>query len=311
MTLFLFGPNGYAIRQQVRQMTSAFLAKNGSDIGLERVDGALIKTAELTSALTASPFLSNSRLVIVDGLAANKAVGDVLERVLAQVPDTTVAVFVEGQVDQRTKAYRALQQTDKVVKFDVITGPRLTSWVKAEVSRLGGTIDASAVHQLIERAGEDQWRLSGEINKLVNYDAIVTKESVQNLVQASIERTVFGLVEQMAAGNSRESLTSYHALIRQREPEMKILVMVQWQLRNLLLAKLAPDMTPNELARAAGMSPYVAGKMFATQGRLNESLLKEAYLEAARCEYDIKSGNRKSDVAVEQLIYRVAESFSQ
>jgi DNA polymerase III delta subunit len=292
-------------------MTAAYLAKNSTDFGLERLDGGSLKAQDLMAAVTASPFLANSRLVIIEGVVANRAIGEALEKMMAQVPDTTVAVFVEGQVDQRTKAYRALQKADRVVKFDIVTGPKLMAWVKQEVTRLEGSIDPDAIAELIDRAGEDQWRLSGEINKLVNYDVRVTVDMVHELVQANMDMTIFGLVEDMTAGRYKEALIGYQVLLRQREPEMKILVMVQWQLRNLLLAKLAPNLTPNELAKAAGMSPYVAGKMFAAQGRIKAELLKSAYLEAAQCEYDIKSGNRKPDVAVEQLIYRVARSFNQ
>jgi DNA polymerase III delta subunit len=65
-------------------------------------------------------------------------------------------------------------------------------------------------------------------------------------------------------------------------------------------------MSPQELAKAAGMSPYVAGKMAAAQSRISETALKSAYAAAADCEYDIKTGRLKAEVAVEQLIYKVA-----
>jgi hypothetical protein len=58
------------------------------------------------------------------------------------------------------------------------------------------------------------------------------------------------------------------------------------------------------------MSPYVAGKMMAAQSGVSEEALKQAYVAAADCEYDIKSGRIKAEAAVEQLIYRVSDSVS-
>lgn len=307
MTIFFYGPNTYALRQQLAQMVAAYRAKAGSDFGLERVDGAAVKAQELAGALQATPFLATSRLVIVEGVAGNKPVAEKLPKVLERVPATTVAVFVEREVDQRTVAFKTLNKADKVVKFEPLIGPKLLAWVRAEVQRLGGNMEPAVMRELVDLVGEDQWRLAGEIGKLVNYAPEVTSEMVRELVVPSVERSIFDLVEAMTAGRVAAALSYYHALLKQKESEIYVLTMVQWQLRNLLLAKAAPaSMSPAELAKAAGMSPYVAGKMMAVQGGLSESGLKEAYKAAADCEYDIKSGRLRAEVAVEQLIYRVA-----
>jgi DNA polymerase III subunit delta len=307
MMLFFYGPNTYALRQQLAQMVAAYRAKAGSDFGLERIDGAVVKAAELNAALQATPFLATSRLVIVEGVAANKAVAGGLAAMLAGVPASTVAVFVEREVDQRTSAFKALKGADKVVKFEALEGPKLLGWVRAEIARLGGMAEPAVIRELVELAGEDQWRLAGEINKLVNYDPTVTVETVRELVAPSVERSIFDLVEAMTGGRAAAALAAYRVLLHQKESEMYVLTMVQWQLRNLLLAKTAPaGMGPNDLAKAAGMSPYVAGKMMAVQGAMYEEVLRAAYGAAVECEFDIKTGRLKAEVAVEQLIYRVA-----
>jgi DNA polymerase-3 subunit delta len=291
-------------------MMDAYRAKAGSDYGLERVDGATVKPRDLSATLQASPFLATSRLVIVEGLATNKSLGDKLAGILAAVPDTTVAVFVDREVDQRTTTFRTLSKADKVMKFEPLSGPRLLGWVKGQIEAMGGSADNAAIRELVDMAGEDQWRLEGEVNKLVNYDSKVTVETVRELVAPSVERSIFDLVEAMASGRTAPALSGYHALLKQKESEIYILTMVQWQLRNLLLAKTAPNMSPAELAKAAGMSPYVAGKMMAAQSNTDEETLKGAYAAAADCEYDIKSGRIKAEAAVEQLIYRVSDSVS-
>jgi DNA polymerase-3 subunit delta len=141
----------------------------------------------------------------------------------------------------------------------------------------------------------------------VNYAPEVTVETVRRLVVPGIDQSIFDLVEAMTAGRADVALSAFHRLLAAKESELYVLTMVQWQLRNLLLAKTAPGgMSPADLAKAAGMSPYVAGKMMAAQSRHSETDLREAYRAAADCELDIKSGRLKPEVAVEQLIYRVA-----
>jgi DNA polymerase III delta subunit len=82
--------------------------------------------------------------------------------------------------------------------------------------------------------------------------------------------------------------------------------MITWQLRNLLLAKTAGVSNPNELAKMAGLSPYVAGKALQKQRNLSEAMLKQAFFEAVETDYKIKSGQGDPQQLVEDLIYGVA-----
>lgn len=307
VTIFFYGPNSYAMRQQLSEMCGAYLKRAGSDFGLVRLDGASSNLQDLAAALRASPFLATSRLVVVEGLAGNKALAGHVQDLLAMVPKTTVAVFVEPQVDQRTASYKAMSKADKVVKFDVVSGVALATWVRAEVSRLGGTITPAGVRELLDLAGTDQWRVSEEINKLVNYSEDVTEETVRLLVSPNVERSIFKLVEAMTAGRYESAIGDYHGLLRQRENVMMILTMIQWHLRNLLYAKSAPaSMPPAELAKTAGMSPYVAEKSLDAQGSLSADIIKDSYRAAADCEFDIKTGRVPDELAVERLIFAVA-----
>lgn len=308
VTLFFYGENGYALRAQVRQMVSAYVKKTGSDLGLERIDGSAMGAQELRTHLEAAPFLATSRLVIVNQVGANKSVGPHLAKIIKNVPPTTVAVFTEGTPDQRTAAFKAMNEADKVVKFDPITGGKLRAWVTSEVTSLGGSIDSQAVSRLIELGGEDQWRLSNEISKLVNYDKTVTPENIDKLVVPSPERSIFELVDAMTAGKGTVAINVYRALLTQKQTAMYVLSMVQWQLRTLVIAKAARGKKTSEVAKAFGTSEYALQKAIEKSARMPEERIHEAFAAAADCEFDIKTGRVKPELAVELLIHHVAEA---
>jgi DNA polymerase III delta subunit len=155
-------------------------------------------------------------------------------------------------------------------------------------------------------AGEEQWRLRGEITKLANYNPEITVESIEKMVVPGHNESIFDLVEAMSAGKQKEALSLYHDLLGQQINEIYILSMIIWQLRNLLLAKTAGDMPSAELAKQAGMSPFVASKMQTKQRHLSEAAIKQAFLEAVETDYQIKTGQGAADVLVERLILRVA-----
>lgn len=310
MTIFFYGANAFELRRQLHQMADAYLAKNSGAMGLERLDGTQVTLPGLSASLHAAPFLTNSRFVIVEDLLSNKSLSSALPGVLARIPASTVAVFVEREPDQRTAGFKALKAADKVVKFDQLTGPRLLAWVKAEVAALEGSIDHAVARELVERVGEDQWRLISEIEKLVAYDPAISSQTVQLMVFQTVERSIFDLVEAMTAGRVAGALEGYRSLLDQKESEIYVLTMIQWQLRNLLLLKLAPGaMSPAEVATAAGISSFVASKAAAVAARLSDRQLSVAFQDAVDCEYKIKTGQIKPEIGVEQLIIRTATSL--
>jgi DNA polymerase III delta subunit len=68
-------------------------------------------------------------------------------------------------------------------------------------------------------------------------------------------------------------------------------------------------MTQAELAKAASLSPFVAGKAQTKSRAIPEEVLKAAFLAAVDTDYRLKTGVGEPEVLVERLIYRVSGSL--
>ncbi len=306
MIFFFCGPNTFASRRKMDEIVARYTKKTGSDFGLERINGSEVSYKDLEAALLAVPLLSSSRLVIIDRLSENKAVSPRVEELLDKIPESTVAIFYEAEVDERSLYFKAMHKKAKGVKFAQPDKNQLAAWIGREVEKLGGKVDRPTIHLLIERAGEDQWRLEQEIVKLVSYQKEVTVDVIEKLVVSNEHQDVFKLVEAVAGHQTKKALGVYRGLLSDQVGEVYILSMIIWQLRNLLLAKTAGNLTPPELAKKAGMSPYVAGKVMAARRNYEEEDLKEAYLLAIDTDYRVKSGQGEPSWLVEDLIYKLS-----
>lgn len=306
MIFFFYGANSYALRQEVHRLSDAYVSRTGSDFGLERVDGTKVTAQELSAELQTVPFLSTSRLVIVENLGANKVVAGEIERLTTNLPESTVVVFIDTEVDRRTNYFKTLSANAKAVEFVQLSGSKLETWVRQEVTRQSAKISPNATRRLIELVGEDQWRLSSEIGKLANYSEEITPATVEEMVEPAFSDTIFNLVDAMTAGRGGLALKLFQGLILQKTSEIYILTMIQWQLRNLLLAKASGGITPSELTKQTGISPYVATKVVAKRRDFSLDILKVAFAAAVDCEYRIKSGQAPAEAAVEQLIFQIS-----
>lgn len=310
MIFFFYGPNTFEARNQIAKLINQYQKKTGNDFGLDKIDGEKSTLAELKAALQAVPFLSSSRLVIIESLGKNKAVTAHIDVLIADIPSTTVAVFYDHDADHRTNYFKTLKEKAKTVEFKQLDHAHLLRWIIKQVENSGGEIDRAAVGRLLDLAGEDQWRLSNEIEKLINYNKEVTVENIDLLVESSRTESIFNLVDAMSAGKRQLAIQIYTRLRTNGESEMYILSMIIWQLRNQLLAKSAGRITAPQLAKEAGMSPYVAGKVLATRHLYTEERIKESFIRAIDTEMAIKSGEGDSDYLVEQLVSSLSGATS-
>lgn len=310
MILFFYGPNSYASRRKLQEIVNTYVKKTGSNLGLERIDGATTDAKVLGGAIRAVPFLATSRLVVIEYLGANKAASAKIADITKDVPATTVVVFYEKDVDRRTLFFKHLDQAAQAQRFDMLGPTQLSAWVGRQVKGLGATIEPAAMAELIDRVGDDQWRLEQEVAKLANSTHEITRDDVQLLVEPGRDENIFDLVEAMAAGKTKTAMSQYQLMLAGGSNEMYVLSMVIWQLRNLLLAKTAGPMPPGELAKAAAISPFVAQKAAARQGNLDYDQLRQAFLAAVDTEYKIKTGAGKPQELVELLIYNASVSVT-
>lgn len=310
MILFFYGPNSYASRRKLQDMVATYKKKTGGDLGLERIEGASTNVKSLVAALQAVPFLTSSRLVIVEYLGANKTASAKIADIIKDVPETTVVVFYEKDVDKRTAYFKHLELDAQVQYFAQLGPTQLAIWIRGQLKAQEAAIEPAAMAELVDRVGDDQWRLEQEILKLANHSQQITRTDVQLLVEPGRDENIFGLVEAIAAGRTNQALTQYQLLLAGGTNEMYMLSMILWQLRNLLLAKTAGAISAAELAKTAAMSPFVAQKSLAKVAQLSEERLKQAFLAATKTEYKIKTGAGRPEELVELLIYNLAGSVT-
>lgn len=307
MILFFYGANSFAARAKLGQLKAQYIAKAGNDFGLDQLDGERLKLQDLVQQLQAVPFLATSRLIIIENLGKNKVLSEeILER-LDQVPESTILVLYDADVDKRGRYFKTLSKLPQAAEFKPLAPPAVMRWIEDQASKLGASIDRAATLELLNRCGDDQWRLQGEITKLATHDSKVTKAHVEALVEVSEEQNVFNFLDSVMAGDLRASLGGLGRLQATQQNEMYILTMILWQLRQVLLAKLSGLSNSNELAKQASLSPYAAGKALTLARKVDEEALKDMYTAAVDCEYGIKTGKAKPEELLEGLVITLCE----
>lgn len=320
MILFFYGEDNYRLKQKIKALKERFISASLGDTNLAVLDGAKVSVDEIMRQVLAMPFLSKSRLVIIENLLS-KGKKDVLKNIdekLGYVPKTTVLVFVEeGLPDKRTRLFKKLNQPGQVQEFKLLDEGQLRRWIFREIENRKSKIEGGAITKLIEYVGNDLWRMTNELDKLTAYSSTsletgnqqLTTENIELLVNPQIQANIFDLIDSIARQNIEKATKELYKLLNSGENELYILSMIVYQYRNLLIVKDLVERlkTANSwtLAKKAGLHPYVVQKSLAVSPKYTLDELKKIYQILLDFDVRIKTGKIEPRTALEMLIFRL------
>lgn len=323
MILFFYGTDNYRLKQKVRLLKEKFISSSLGDTNLSIIDGKTVTYDEIVRQVLAMPFLANSRLVIIENLLQVKKsnknevvtkIPTVQEKVLGfleKVPSNTVLVFVEESMpDRRTALFKKLNQPKVAQELKPLEGQALKDWVIEEVKARGGEIENQALDFLIEYIGADLWRISNELEKLLNYDQKITVSNIKLFIRPQVQSNIFNLTDAISGKKQKQSLVELHKLLSNGEADLYLLSMIVGQFRNLLIAKDLEDRSGGkinqyDLAKTIGMHPYVAQKTLWQLKNFTLFRLKEIFKLLVDYDIKIKTGQVDSKTALDLLILKL------
>src|SRR3990167_63070 len=146
MILFFFGQDNYRLKQKVKALKDKFISASLGDTNLSVLDGATLTYDNFIRQILAMPFLSKSRLVIIENIikTGKKEILEKIPDALAKVPASTVLVFVEeSNPDKRTSLYKKLNKPGISQEFKLLDDTQLYRWIKKEGEERKGEIDST------------------------------------------------------------------------------------------------------------------------------------------------------------------------
>ncbi len=296
--IYLFtGDNTYALRQEVRRWSRQFAQKHGAENLLVR-DGAKLTAKELLDEVAVMPFLSEHRLVFVDGVPSFTK--EQAQMVKEQIHPAVLLVFIDDPAKRkaagkRTVAKDVVKIADETKDFPALNPRSLQTWIVDTARAQGATLAPSAVAALIELCGSEQDMLATEIDKLALYkpSGEVTRTDVEDVVAPSEEGIIWKITDHISAGNAKQAAIDARRYIeRGGEPHALWAVLLGF-VKNVAIVYAALQSgasTAPQVAAKTGMSPYALRTLVPFAQRIDERRMETLLDRAVQADIDLKSG---------------------
>lgn len=307
MIIFLTGENDYAIKSSVDQLRGEFVKTNGVD-GLEQYDAVELEINRLPDLISGGSLFSEKRLIIVRDIGANKDLAESIAAQAGSVDETTTLVLTQAQPDKRTRWYKTLQPHAKNLANP--RGAQLLDWLMDEAKQRNMKLDRATAKHLITVVGENQWRLSGELDKLNAAGQAISVESIDRLVEPASEETIFQLIDRTVDGRAGEALVMYERLRLGEIDPHQFIGTLSWQLDALSVVKTNQDKPTGQLASASGLSPFVIDRLKTLTRRLTLGQIKNMMNMTLNADYDMKQTGIDVDQRAKLLIAQLGQITS-
>ncbi|MGN1180179.1 MAG: DNA polymerase III subunit delta [Suilimivivens sp.] len=303
----LYGEEAYLRRQYRDRLKEAIIGDDNMNYYYH--EGKDVVIGEIVDLSETMPFFAERRLIVLENTGLFKSGGEELAAYLAEPAETVYFIFVESEVDKRSKLYKTLQSKGYATEFAVQEEATLKKWILGMVKREGKNISGPALNALLEKTGTDMDNIHKEMEKLFCYcldkDSIEISD-IEEICTRRISSHIFDMVGAIAEKKQKKALELYYELLTLKEPPMRILFLIARQFNLLMQVKelAGKGFSGKAIGEKVGLPGFVAGKYVTQASRFRREDLREAVEACVEAEEAIKTGKMNDNMSVELLIIK-------
>ena len=304
----LYGEEGYLKKQYKERLTKAMLPE-GDTMNYAYYEGKNVDVKEVIDLAETLPFFSERRLLVFENTGFFKSAGADLAEYVKEMPQTSFFLFVESEVDKRSKLYKAVKAKGRIVELSMQDEGTLKRWVAGLVRKENKQISENCIVYFLNKIGTDMENILRELEKLFCYTMerhSITKEDIDAVCVTQMTNHIFDMVNAVAEKKQKKALDLYYELLALKEPPMRILFLLARQYRILFHVKelIGKGYGRKEIAAKAGLHPFAAGKYMEQEKYFKSRELRLIMEDAADIEQRVKTGLLTDHLAVELFLVK-------
>lgn len=302
----LYGEERYLVRQYRDKLKNAIVPVDDG-LNITSYEGADVDVEQLIIMARTMPFFAERRLFLLQDSRLFKKNTDVLAEYFEHISETAYFIFVEEEVDEKTKIFKAAKKFGSAVKFTTPKEEVLQRWIIGRIAKEGKDITQAAYRSFIEKTGTDMENIEKELEKLICYTMdkkAIEISDVDTITTEQISSKIYELVNIISSHKQKEALDMFYDLLAQREKPSRILYSLTKHFDTLLAIKLmsSQGFHTKEMEERIGLKDWMIRKYQGQARAFSIETLKKAVQDGVKYETSIKSGYIEEQLAVELFI---------
>ncbi len=306
----LCGSEEYLKRLYLNKLIQALIAEDDS-MNLSVYEGERLDYEDALSMANTLPFFAERRVLVFKNTGCFKGT-NLLGEHSANIPDTTVLLFLEKDVDKKSSLYRYVSEHGYVCEIKGMDETDLKLFVASGMKSRGLSISTNAAESFLDRCGTDMTLLTQEMDKLAAYcmeKGTVETKDVRAVTTVQTEGRIFSMIDALSAKNKKRAIALYGELLLAQEKPLRILYMLTknyFQL-SMVLTMARRGVSSGDIASRLSLKPFVVTKYLKNSRNVDSSAITDAVAYGNDLEYRVKIGDLDEHMAVEMFIMKMCD----
>lgn len=307
-----YGEEGYLKKQYRDRLCAAWLPEDDT-MNKTVFRGKKILTGEVIDLGETLPFLAQKRVIVLEETGFFKGQCEKLPEYMAQLPEYLYLLFVEDEIDKRSRMYKAVKNAGRIVEFAPQNESTLMRWILGLLKKEGKNITKQDMELFLSCTGNDMYRIENELEKLIAYTAgrdVISTADIEAVCSVQVANHIFDMIRAVAQKDQERALKLYYDLLELKEPPMRILFLLARQFNHLLQIKELAETGrgQGEIASKTGLQSFVVRNYIGYAAEYKKQMLKEALDDFLQAEEEVKTGRLSDIMSVELLIVKYSSA---
>jgi DNA polymerase III subunit delta len=301
----LYGSEEY-LKKLYRDKLKAAICKDDNEMNYSFFEGKEADPFKISDVAQTLPFFSDYRLIVIWNSGLLKSQSEMAEQ-LKELPESTIIIFVETEVDKRNKLFKLIRDHGTVSEMNGLDEKNLKLFVASLLEQESKKITETLVVYLLDKTGADMVNICNEVEKIISYTHgrnVITQEDIDAVVTIQVTGKIFQMIDAIGNRQSNKALALYYDLLSVREKPMSILYLITRHFNILLQVKdlQSRGHASASISEMVGIPPFSVNKYQAQAKNFTVKQCKEALEFGTDIEEQIKTGRMFEKIGVEMLI---------
>lgn len=293
----LYGEEKYELNQKVEKIKKEFsnlqVGVNLFYINNENID-------ELPSITQGVTFFGSEKLIIIKNTNLKFDTN-----IIKDIDEDIKVIIIEESVDKRLSEYKNLAKFAECTEFKHLDAAQMTDFIIATLKKYNVKISYEDAQYMQNVCGEDKSNNINEMQKLVIYvgnGGTVTKDIIDSICSKTLNAKIFDVLENIINKKKKIAIEQLNTLLQQKEPIVKIYIMLYKQYKQLYMIKLLKDKGEKNIPAALGLHPFVVKKLLASCDKYTQSELKNIIYAFDEYDQKTKNGDIDFEIGLKKII---------
>lgn len=307
-----FGDESYLKNYYEGDLKKNIIMEGLEMMNLDIFEDKSINIDDIINSASTLPFMSEKRLIIIKNSelfkSGRKADSEKMVSYIEKIPESTCLLFIEAEIDKRSRLYKAVQNYGYVVEFKSPRESELIKWLQNIFNQNGKQLEQSTLQYLLKTVGTDMELLKTESQKLISYklNDYITTEDIDNICTKSTEAKIFDMLDAMGNKKPDIALEILSSMFMMKEAPIKILTLIIRQFRLIFQTKFLSlnSYDLSSIATRLNQRPFIIKGILAQSQNYSLETLKGALEDCLETDISIKSGSISGQTGIELLIIK-------